>query len=59
MHHLVLQFAANPLRDYDELVALEEQLVAALGESEVDGHDMGSGEANIFIVTSDAQKTFR
>ena len=59
MHQLMLQFAVNSLRDYDELVALEEQLVAVLSESEVDGHDMGSGGANIFIVTSDAQKTFR
>jgi hypothetical protein len=59
MHQLVLQFAANSLRDYDDLVALEQQLVAELGESEVDGHDMGSGEANIFILTADAKTTFR
>jgi hypothetical protein len=59
MHQLVLQFAANSLRDYDELVALENELIAELGESDVDGHDMGSGEANIFILTGDAKKTFR
>jgi hypothetical protein len=59
MHQLVLQFAANSLRDYDDLVALEQQLAAELGGSEVDGHDMGSGEANIFILTADAQTTFR
>jgi hypothetical protein len=59
MHQLVLQFATNSVRDYDDLVALERQLVAELGESEVDGHDMGSGEANIFILTADAQTTFR
>jgi ribosomal protein L1 len=59
MYQLVLQFAANGLRDYDDLVALEEQLVAVLGDSKVDGHDTGSGEANIFIATSDAQTTFR
>jgi hypothetical protein len=59
MHQLVLQFAANSLRDYDDLVALEEQLIAELRDSNVDGHDMGSGEANIFIITSDAQQTFR
>jgi hypothetical protein len=41
------------------LVALEEQLIAELGDSKVDGHDMGSSEANIFIITSDAQQTFR
>ena len=59
MQQLVLQFAASSLRDYDDLVALERHLAAELGESKVDGHDMGSGEANIFIITSDAQKTFR
>ena len=59
MHQLVLQFAAESLRDYDDLVALEQQLAAELGESEVDGHDMGSGEASIFIITSDAPKTFQ
>ena len=58
MYQLVLQFAANTVSDYDALVALEQQLTAALGDSEVDGHDMGSGEANIFILTSDPQKAF-
>ena len=56
---LVLQLAASSLRDYDDLVALEQQLTTELSDSAVDGHDMGSGEVNIFIITSDAQKTFR
>jgi 3-hydroxyisobutyrate dehydrogenase-like beta-hydroxyacid dehydrogenase len=59
MHQLVLQFAANTIRDYDDLVALEQQLIATLGDGAVDGHDMGSGEANIFILTSDPQNTFQ
>jgi hypothetical protein len=59
MHQLVLQFPANSLRDYDELVALEQQLIDTLGQSALDGHDMGSGEANIFILTTDPQGTFR
>ena len=58
-YQLVLQFAANIVTDYDALVAIEHQLVDALGENAVDGHDMGSGEANIFLPTSDPQKTFR
>ena len=49
MYQLVLQFAPKALPDYDALVALERQLTGQLGESAVDGHDMGSGEANIFI----------
>jgi hypothetical protein len=58
-HQLVLQFAANTISDYDALIAIENQLIATLGENAVDGHDMGSGEANIFIHTSDPQSTFR
>ena len=58
-YQLVLQFAAGTLADYDALIALEQQLVDTLGDNSVDGHDMGLGEANIFIVTSDPQNTFR
>ena len=55
---LILQFAADTLADYDALVGLENQLIETLGENTVDGHDMGFGEANIFILTPDPRKTF-
>jgi hypothetical protein len=58
-YQLVLQFASDTIADYDALVAIEHQLINTLGENSVDGHDMGSGEANIFILTSDPQNTFR
>jgi hypothetical protein len=58
-YQLVLQFAAGTVADYDALVAVEHQLIAALGEDAVDEYDMGAGEANIFILTSDPEKTFR
>jgi hypothetical protein len=58
-YQLVLQFAANTVADYDALIAIERQLIETLGESSVDGHDMGSSEANIFILTTDPQNTFR
>jgi hypothetical protein len=58
-YQLVLQFAADAISDYGALIAIENQLIAALGEAAVDGHDMGSGEANIFLSTSDPQETFR
>jgi hypothetical protein len=57
-YQLVLQFAADSVTDYDTIVAIEHQLIDALGEDAVNGHDMGSGEANIFLPTSDPQKTF-
>ncbi len=41
------------------MIALEDQLRAALGRSaRVDGHDGGSGETNIFIITDDPARAF-
>jgi hypothetical protein len=58
-YQLVLQFRGDTMPDYDAVVALEEVLTAELGDSaDVDGHDVGSGETNIFIFTSDPQQTF-
>jgi hypothetical protein len=61
MQQLVLQFSpwGSDTHDFDKLISLEEQLIDALaGKAEVDGHDMGSDEANIFIHTLDAHTTF-
>ena len=49
-HQLVLQFQAESVQEFDELVVLEDLLVEKLPlDSEVDGHYFGSGECNIFI----------
>ena len=46
---VVLQWPAHSLNDYDEMIAVEDYLIAKLSEqSEVDGHDFGKGETNIF-----------
>lgn len=59
-HQLVLQFHGDSLEDLDAAVALEDELGDALGDTaEVDGHDTGSGETNIFIFTSDPAATFQ
>jgi hypothetical protein len=51
-HQLVLQFAGDSLADYDALIALETRLIELLEPAhQVEGHDMGSGEMNIFIHT--------
>jgi hypothetical protein len=63
MYQLVIQF---PLRntspsaaELDALVSLEDKLEHdANGAYEVDGHDAGAGEMNIFIITADAVATF-
>jgi hypothetical protein len=56
---LVLQFATTGMRQFDELIALEEDLIQNLRPtSEVDGHDFGSGEFNIFILTDRPKEAF-
>jgi len=46
--------------DFDELVVLEDLLIEKLPpHSEVDGHDFGSGEFNIFILTDQPSESFR
>ena len=58
-YQLVFQFRGDSLQDFDAMVTLEDELIAELGDSaDVDGHDCGSGETNIFIFTSDPAATF-
>ena len=59
-YQLVLQFRGDSLAYYDAMVALENELIAELGDSaDLDGHDVGSGEVNIFIITADPVRTFQ
>lgn len=63
MHQLVIQFplgTTNPNdSDLDTLISLEETLERFAGDKfEVDGHDAGAAEMNIFIITDDAARTF-
>ena len=40
--------------DFDQLVILEDKLIEELGSvATVDGHDFGSGEFNIFVLTDE------
>jgi len=58
-YQLVVQWPASSMKDYDAMVEIEDALIENLGsKSEVDGHDAGSGEVNIFIRTNDPKKTF-
>jgi len=59
-YQLVIQIRGDSLSDYDEMVELEDELITELGDSaEVDGHDVGSGETNIFILTNDPLTSLR
>jgi hypothetical protein len=56
----VLQFQGDELEDLDAVVTLENQLIGQLTDAAiVDGHDIGSGETNIFIITTDVEATFQ
>ena len=58
-YQLVLQFASDSINDLDELIEVENLLVEKLTkESEVDGHDIGSREFNIFILTARPVESF-
>lgn len=58
-YQLVLQFKAESVQEFDELVALEDQLVNNQhSHSQIDGHDFGSGEFNIFILTDQPKVSF-
>ena len=57
-YQLVLQFSEELYGDLDWIIELENRLEACLVDAEVDGHDIGCGEINIFIHTNDPVATF-
>ncbi|HVB66062.1 MAG TPA: hypothetical protein VND01_00030 [Candidatus Acidoferrales bacterium] len=58
-YQFILQWSASVINDYDSLIAIENFLIENLTEgNEVDGHDAGSDEMNIFIQTGDPDRTF-
>lgn len=58
-YQLVLQWPATSIDDYDSMVEIENVLIDQLSEdSEVDGHDAGSEEMNIFILTNAPERAF-
>jgi hypothetical protein len=58
-YQLVLQFDAGSMNDFDSLVGFESELDKHLeGLAEVDGHDFGSEEFNIFLLTDEPHRTF-
>lgn len=59
-YQLVIQFPANSVKDFETMIKIEEILEQKPGDhSEVDGHDAGAGEMNIFIHTNDPLEAFK
>ena len=55
---LVLQFPSF-VKTLAQLVELEDELERELAsQAEIDGHDFGAGEGNIFVRTDDPGRTF-
>jgi hypothetical protein len=58
-YQLVLQLPASSIKDYDAMIELEETVMRNLGNfGAVDGHDAGSGEMNIFVLTDHPKLAF-
>ena len=58
-YQLVLQLPASTIQDYDDMVELEAVITEGIeGLGDVDGHDAGSGEMNIFILTDRPRLAF-
>jgi hypothetical protein len=58
-YQLVLQWAES-LIDYDSMILLEDSLIDGLpADCEVDGHDIGAGQVNIFVRTDNPTKTWK
>jgi hypothetical protein len=56
---LVLQWPASSVDDFDRMVEIEDLLTEKLSEQcEVDGHDFGAEETNIFVHTDDPIRAF-
>jgi hypothetical protein len=51
-YQLVVQLREEDRRAFDDMLRLEDALIARLGDLvDVDGHDVGSGEINVFAFT--------
>jgi hypothetical protein len=58
-YQLVLQWPSDSMETYDAVIDIEDVLIDELGgASDVDGHDVGSGETNVFIWTDDPLAAF-
>ena len=58
-YQLVVQCPEGLYEDIDAIAEMEDRLDESLVDAEVDGHDIGSGEINIFIHTNNPVNTLK
>ena len=59
LYQLVLQLPGDSEAELDALIELEDKLAAVLGKfADVDGHYIGCGQANLFIITESPLPAF-
>jgi len=59
-YQLVLRFRKSSFEDSTQLQALEHDLAQSLADSaQLDGHDTGTRDIDLFILTPDPASTFR
>jgi hypothetical protein len=59
-YELVLQWPSTSKVGFEEMIKIEDTLTHALGShSEVEGHEWGAGEFDIFIDTDDPMEAFK
>lgn len=50
----MIQLPQSAFQEFDDLVRYEDMLIDVLANAhDVDGHDMGSGEVNFYVLTDD------
>lgn len=58
-YQLILQWPASSIKDYESMIKIEEVVIDSLGDlGRVDGHDAGSGEMNLFVLTDHPKRAF-
>lgn len=56
---ITIKFEASTLDDFDEKIIWETKLIELLGDRhEVDGHDFGEGEMNIYVHSEAPKQAF-